>query len=96
MKHGEIMVEIQDAIDGLLPYKDWMVGLTNNPDETRVRICGPEPDSTWRTWLADSRDDALFIIGQWRSHGMRDDMFTESTESGPIYVFICVSPLAVS
>ena len=90
MESSDIISEIEETVKSQADkmYSKWMIGRTNDPEDSKTQR--GEPD-TWRNWDAASTDAAEKVESYFIDKGMRQD--AESFSGADfVYIFYIGSP----
>lgn len=90
MKSSDIISEIEEIVTSQRDkiYSKWMIGRTNDPEDSKIKRGDP---NTWRNWDATSVDDAEKVESYFIDKGMRQD--AEGYAGADfVYIFYIGSP----
>jgi hypothetical protein len=90
MKSSEIISEIEEIVKSQTGgiYSKWMIGRTNNLEDSKTQRGEP---NRWREWDTNSVDDAEKAESYFVDKGMRQDSKSHSGADF-VYVFYIGSP----
>ena len=69
-KAKDLIKEIGMNLSGMLPYSNWTVGMTGDPDRRHRELDFP---GFWRVWAADDELEARHVVEHFVTEGANQD-----------------------